>query len=454
MLQKRITRRQFMEQTVAGAAVTGMAISPKPAKAKASPGEKVNVAIIGAGIRGLEHLGYLHNVEGANVVMVCDLYDGHLRRAQEMQPNVPITRDYREVLSRKDVDAVSIGASDHWHATIAIEAMRAGKDVYCEKPMTHTIPEALEMCRVSRETGRLVQVGSQSLSMQSTHQGKEWLDAGEIGTVFNVQCEIYRPDPVGAWKYPVPPDASPATIDWERFLGNAPQRPFDAARFFQFRNWWDYGTGIAGDEYVHLLSRVHYMMGIQYPLSAVANGGIYKWTGDRDVPDIHNTLYDYGKFQVVVLANLVSNFDGGEIVRFMGDQGTIVLTEESAHLIPYDEEWSFEYPLESWPEDTKGPFIAAHLNDPQADVGTYNKQPHRKKQDFVQHAEGTEDHFRNFFECMKSRKQPIENVEFGCGTAVACHMANISYREKQRVFWDAQNLKLTGDRGPVDINLS
>lgn len=454
MSQKRITRRQFMERTVAGAAVTGMAISPKPAKAKASPGEKVNVAIIGAGIRGLEHLGYLHNVEGANVVMVCDLYDGHLRRAQEMQPNVPITRDYREVLSRKDVDAVSIGASDHWHATIAIEAMRAGKDVYCEKPMTHTIPEALEMCRVSRETGRLVQVGSQSLSMQSTHQGKEWLDAGEIGTVFNVQCEIYRPDPVGAWKYPVPPDASPATIDWERFLGNAPQRPFDAARFFQFRNWWDYGTGIAGDEYVHLLSRVHYMMGIQYPLSAVANGGIYKWTGDRDVPDIHNTLYDYGKFQVVVLANLVSNFDGGEIVRFMGDQGTIVLTEESAHLIPYDEEWSFEYPLESWPEDTKGPFIAAHLNDPLADVGTYNKQPHRKKQDFVQHAEGTEDHFRNFFECMKSRKQPIENVEFGCGTAVACHMANISYREKQRVFWDAQNLKLTGDRGPVDINLS
>ncbi|HEV2350889.1 MAG TPA: Gfo/Idh/MocA family oxidoreductase [Terriglobia bacterium] len=443
-----------METTVVGAAATGMAINPRPAKAKVSPNDKVNIAIIGAGIRGLEHLGYLHNVEGANVVMVCDLYDGHLRRAQEMQPNVPITRDYREVLDRKDVDAVSIGAGDHWHAPIAIAAMRAGKDVYCEKPMTHTIPEALEMCKVSKETGRLVQVGSQSLSMQSTHKGKEWLDAGEIGTVFNVQCEIYRPDPVGAWKYPVPPDASPTTIDWDQFLGNAPKRPFDAARFFQFRNWWDYGTGIAGDEYVHLLSRVHYLMGIQYPVSAVANGGIYKWTGDRDVPDIHNTLYDYGKFQVVVLANLVSNFDGGEIVRFMGDKGTIVLTEESAQLLPYDEEWSYEYPLESWPKDTKGPFIAAHKNDPLADVGTYNHQPHRKKQDFQQNAEGTEDHFRNFFECMKSRQQPIENVEFGCGTAVACHMANISYREKQRVFWDAQNAKLTGDHGPVDVNLS
>ena len=442
MSQKRISRRQFMERTVAGAAATGVALNARPAKAKLSPNDKVNIAIIGAGIRGLEHMQYLLNV-GANVAMVCDLYDGHFRRAQEIQANTPTTRDYREVLDRKDIDAVSIGTSDPWHAPVAIAAMKAGKDVYCEKPMTHTIPEALEMCKVSKETGRLVQVGSQSLSMQSTQKGKEWLDAGEIGTVFNVQCEIYRPDPVGAWKYPVPPDASPQTIDWERYLGNAPKRPFDAARFFQFRNWWDYGTGIAGDEYVHLLSRVHYLMNVQYPLNAVANGGIYKWKGDRNVPDIHNTLYDYGKFQVVVLANLVSNFDGGEIVRFMGDKGTIVLTEESAQLLPYDEEWSYGYPLESWPKDTRDPFVEAHKDDPTADVGTYDKQTHRSKQIFTQNAEGTEDHFRNFFECMKTRKQPIENVEVGCGTAVACHMANISYREKKRVHWDAQKMKLS-----------
>jgi predicted dehydrogenase len=308
--------------------------------------------------------------------------------------------------------------------------------------MTHTIPEALEMAKVSKETGRLVQVGSQSLSMQSTQKGKEWVDSGEIGNICMVQCEIYRPDPVGAWKYPVPPDASPQTIDWERYLGNAPKRPFDAARFFQFRNWWDYGTGISGDEYIHLLSRVHYLMNVQYPLSAVANGGIYKWTGDREVPDVHNTLYDYGKFQVVVMANLVCNFEGGEIVRFFGDKGTVVLTEEAASLFPYDEEWGYSYPLESWPKDTREPFIAAHKNDPTADVGTYREQPHRKSQYLMQKAEGTEDHFQNFFECVKSRKQPVEHVEFGCGTAVACHMANISYREKKRVFWDAEKLEL------------
>jgi len=444
MFDQGITRREFIGRSVAGAATASLALGGPAIGRVASPNERVTVGMIGAGIRGLEQMEAVLAVKG-NVAMVCDLYDGHLRRANEIQPNTPTTREYREVLDRKDIDAVCIATSDHWHAPIAIAAMQAGKDVYCEKPMTHTIAQALEMVKISKETGRLVQVGSQSLSMESTRKGKAWVDAGEIGNICMIQCEIYRPDPVGAWKYPVPPDASPQTIDWDRYLGNAPKRPFDAARFFQFRNWWDYGTGIAGDEYVHLLSRVHYLMNTQFPLSAVANGGIYKWTGDREVPDIHNTLYDYGKFQVVVMANLVSNFDGGEIVRFMGDKGTMVLTEESASLLPYDEEWGYEYPLESWPKDTKDPFLAAHKNDPTADIGTYKRQQHRKPQNMRQRAEGTEDHFLNFFAAVKGRHQPIENVDFGCGTAVACHMANLSYQKRQRLFWDAQNLELKSE---------
>ena len=135
----------------------------------------------------------------------------------------------------------------------------------------------------------------------------------------------------------------------------------------------------------------------------------------------------------------------------MGDKGTLVLTEESAMLKPYDDEWYFGYPLESWPRDTKGPFVAAHKNDPTADIGTYDKQPHRKEQSMRQTPEGTEDHMRNWFEAIKTRRQPIENVEFGCGTAVACHMANISYHEKQRVFWNAGEAKLTGEKGAVDM---
>jgi predicted dehydrogenase len=443
MSKKGITRRQFMEKTVTGAVAAGVTVGAAPAiLSAAAPAETVTVGIVGAGIRGLELMQAVLAV-GGKVAVVCDLYDGHFRRAQEIQANTPTTRDYREVVDRKDIDAVVVATSDHWHAPVAIAAMKAGKDVYCEKPMAHTIPEALEMVYASKETGKLVQVGSQSLSMTSTQKAKELVQSGQIGKVFMVRCSIFRPSAVGAWRYPVPPDATPETVDWERFLGNAPKRPFDAARFFQFRNWWDYGTGIAGDEYVHLLSRVHYVLGVQYPQTAIATGGIFKWTGDRDVPDIHNTMYDYGDFHAVVEANLASNWDPGEIVRFFGDQGTVELTEWGATIVPYNPQEDYGYPLESWPKDTKEKFIAEHKDDPLADVGTAGKQPKKQKQSFTQRAEGTEDHFRNFFACIKSRQQPIEHVEFGCGTAVACHMANISYRENREVIWDAKKLELS-----------
>ena len=433
-----VSRREFIERSMAGTAAASLSWGAPALARSASPNEKVTVGMIGVGIRGLELMQAVLNV-GGNVAAVCDLYDGHFRRAQEIQPKTPTTREYRELVDRKDIDAIFIATSDHWHAPIAIDAMRAGKDVYCEKPMAHTIPQAVQMVDVAKETKRLVQVGSQSLSMTSTHTAKELVQGGQIGNVFMVQASIFRPSAIGAWRYPVPPDASPQTVDWERYQGSAKHRPFDAQRFFQFRNWWDYGTGIAGDEYVHLLSRVHYVLDVQFPQTAMATGGIYKWTGDRDVPDIHNTVYDYGKFQAVVLANLASNWDPGEIVRFYGDKGTVELTEWSANLVPYNPVEDYAYPLESWPKDTKDKFIAEHKNDPLADVGTARQQPQKKKESYAQKEEGTEDHIRNFFAAIKSRQQPVESVEFGFGTAVACHMANISYLKKKRVIWDAPN---------------
>ena len=440
MSNHEISRREFMVRTVAGAAAAGLGFGAPAIGRAVSPNEKVTVAVIGAGIRGLELMQAILNV-GGNVAAVCDLYDGHFRRAQEIQANTPTTREYRDILERKDIDAVFIATSDHWHAPIALDAMRAGKDVYCEKPMSHTIPQAVQMADVSKETKRLVQVGSQSISMTSTQKAKELVQSGQIGNVYMVQASIFRPSAIGAWRYPVPPDASPQTVDWERYLGAATPRPFDAQRFFQLRNWYEYGTGVAGDEYVHLLSRVHYVLNVQFPQNAIATGGIYKWTGDRDVPDIHNTIYEYGKFQALVLANLASNWDSGEIVRFYGDQGTVELTEWSANLVPYNPVEDYGYPLESWPKDTKEKFIAEHKNDPLADVGTARQQPQRKKESFPQKEEGTEDHIRHFFSCVKSRQQPVENVDFGMGTAVACHMANISYLKKKRVIWDASDRK-------------
>jgi predicted dehydrogenase len=170
------SRRDFMRASIAGvAAGTAVAASAESASAQAAEGP-VRLGIVGAGIRGLELMQAALNA-GGKIVAVCDLYDGHFRRAQEIQPNTPTTRDYHEIVNRKDIDAVIVATSDHWHAPVAIAAMKAGKDVYCEKPMAHTIPEALEMARTAKQTGRLVQVGSQSLSMESTKKGKQWLDA-------------------------------------------------------------------------------------------------------------------------------------------------------------------------------------------------------------------------------------------------------------------------------------
>ena len=157
------------------------------------------------------------------------------------------------------------------------------------------------------------------------------------------------------------------------------------------------------------------------------------------MPDIHNTLYDYGKFQVQVSANLASNWEGGEIVRFLGERGTIELTEEGARLLPYNPTEDYLYPLESWPKNLKERFAAEHQNDPLADVGTAKQQPKREPVSFRQDREGTVEHFQDLFQAMRTRRQPVENVEFGCGTAVACHMANLSYRNGgKRVRWNRE----------------
>jgi len=420
------TRRNFMETTLAAA-------SAYASQTPASQQPPVTIGLIGAGIRGMFLLKTAIDA-GAKVAIACDLYDGHLRRVQEIQPNTPTTRKFEEVLARPDIQAVAIATSDHWHAPLAIAAMKAGKDVYLEKPMTHTIPEVLEIMKVSRQTGRLLQIGSQSVSMQTTRKAKEWISAGAIGNIYMVQCSINRPSAQGAWRYPIPPDATPQTVDWDRFLGNAPKRPFDVTRFFHFRNWWDYSTGISGDEFVHLLSRIHHVLDVQYPLSAVSTGGIYKWKGDRDVPDIHNTLYDYGKFQVQMSADLASNWDPEETVRFLGDRGTVELTKPVVRLFPYDPQEEASYPLESWPKDQKERYLAENPRGPRVSE--------RAPETFKQTREGTEDHMRNLFECMRTRQQPVENVDFGAGTAVACHMANTSYREKKRVFWNAEKMEL------------
>jgi hypothetical protein len=248
------TRRHFL----GSAAMAGLAAQSASAQSgarKISPNDKIRVALIGAGGMGSGDVESSLAQGGVELAAVSDIYDGRLVRAKERWGNdVFTTRDYREVLARPDIDAVIVGTPDHWHAQISIDAMTAGKDVYCEKPMVQKVADGLRVVEAQKKTGRIMQVGSQRVSSIVYQKARDLVSQGAIGEVNLIEAWWDRNSAIGAWQYSIPPDASPATIDWDRFLGSAPKRPFEPIRLFRWRNYQDYGTGVAGDLFVHLFS--------------------------------------------------------------------------------------------------------------------------------------------------------------------------------------------------------
>src|SRR5690606_9263193 len=261
-----------------------------------------------------------------------DVYDGRLVRAKEVWGNhLFTTRDYREILAREDVDAVIIAVPDHWHACIAIDAMNAGKDVYLEKPMVQKVTEGHEVIEVQKKTGRVLQVGSQRVSSIVYAKAKELLASGAIGPVNFIEARYDRNSAIGAWQYSIPPDASPQTVDWDRFLGNAPKRPFEPIRLFRWRNYQDYGTGVPGDLFVHLFSGIHFVLDSNGPTRVMSTGGLRYWLDGRDVPDVMVGIYDYPEtakhpaFNINMRVNFASGDGGGQSFRFIGPDGVLTI---------------------------------------------------------------------------------------------------------------------------------
>ncbi|OYW12213.1 MAG: oxidoreductase, partial [Acidobacteriia bacterium 12-62-4] len=226
----------------------------------------IRLALIGAGGMGSGDVEDALKSGKAQLTAVADIYQGRLDRAKERWgSNVFTSRDYREVLARRDVDAVIVATPDHWHAPIAIAALRAGKDVYVEKPMVHKFAEGSQMIAAQRETGKILQVGSQYASSLVFAKARDLLQQKALGEVNLVEAWLDRNTALGAWQYSLPPDANEANIDWETFLGNAPKRPFEPVRLFRWRNYKDYGTGVSGDLFVHLLTGLHFATGSTGP---------------------------------------------------------------------------------------------------------------------------------------------------------------------------------------------
>jgi predicted dehydrogenase len=442
------SRRDFL-QVLAGVAAVPTVLRAQPAAtARVAANDRIRVAIIGLGIRGQQGVRSALRTPGAELVAAADVYDGRLTLAKEQWGgHVFTTRDYREVLTRPDVDAVIIATPDHWHAQIAVDAMKAAKDVYVEKPMVQELDEGPGIIEAARQTGRILQVGSQHTSSIVYAKARELYRAGAIGELNLVEAWINRNSPMGAWQYSIPPDASPQTIDWDRFLGRAPKRPFDPVRLFRWRNYRDYGTGIPGDLFVHLFTGIHFVLDALGPTRAIASGGTRHWHDGRDVPDVMLAMYDYPKtpthpaFTLSLKVNFAEGAGDNTTFRFVGPEGVLTIGDGSVTL-------SRRQPA-SEPGQTSDTFAKATQEAFMKEYrAAYPERPAlqpRSDETFTTppRYDSTADHFRNFFDAMRTRQPVVEDAVFGLRAAGPALLANHSCFENRPIGWDAGKMTRT-----------
>lgn len=403
--------------------------------------DQINIALIGAGSMGTGDTNTALKVPGIKLVAVCDLYDGRLADAKKRWgQDIFTTRSYKELLNRTDIDAVIVATPDHWHQQISIDAMRAGKHVYCEKPMVHSIGEGPAVIKAQKETGKVFQVGSQGVSSLGNEKAKELLKDGAIGELNFAEGFWARHSPGGAWSYPIPADASTETLDWETFLGNAPKRPFDAKRFFRWRNYRDYGTGMSGDLFVHLFSSLHFITDSYGPNKIYSSGGLRYWKDGREVPDVLLGIFDYPEqakahpaFNLSLRCNFVDGTSGNTILKLIGSEGAMDIGWDSVTL-RRNKNFSSD-----------DPFFIEKMK--QAGTPLTDRKRILPQEEYTFAAEkgymgGPYDHFVNFFNAIKTNGKVAEDAIFGYRAAAPALLCNDSYNNDTAILWNPEKMQL------------
>jgi predicted dehydrogenase len=434
------SRRHFLQTTAAGLV----------AAQRVSANDRIRIALIGAGGMGSGDARYQLSFPGVELAAVCDIYDGRLARAKEVWgDHVFTTRDYREILARNDVDSVIIATPDHWHSRITIEALDAGKDVYCEKPMVHFVNEGKGVIAAHERSGRILQIGSQYVSSLVYQKARELLQAGAIGQLNMVEAWLDRNTAIGAWEYSIPPDASPANIDWDRFLGNAPKVPFEPVRLFRWRNYKDYGTAVAGDLFVHLLSGLHYATRSIGPTRVMATGGLRYWKDGRDAPDVMLALLDYPEtgthpdFTLALRVNFKSGVPEERFgFRFVGSEGVLNTSPAGVTISSTPPESEPGYTIDTFPKAVQERFLAEyHKKYPHTNPTADGMRP-EKQEKYVppEDHDAHREHHGAFLQSVRTRKPSIEDGVFGFRAAGPALLSNVSYYEKRICGWDPQTL--------------
>lgn len=401
------TRRDFIKQAAIGTA----ALMVYPQSRALGANDRVRVGMIGVGGRGHELLRQVVGVRNAEVVAMADIYPRRFDEAKKVVPNIQTFDDYRRLLDQKDIDAVIIASPLHIHARHFLDGLAAGKDLYSEKTMTWSIPEAEECLNAARKSDRVVQIGLQHESDGSLADTKQWLKEGRVGKVTMVESWMSRNSKhgQGQWVRPIPPDCTAANVKWDAFLNGRPSQPFDANKFINWRLFWEFSGGNVTENMVHQIAWIISALDLKVPTAAYMTGGVFSEKDGREVPDTIAVSLEFPGDKIVNWQSTFSNSHFGLGEHILGTDGTIEHVAGEQNMVTGRSESRTRY----FPEKINNP-------DGEALVGNTPDQ----------------NHMANFIDCVRSRKQPNATVEIGYLSAVAGHMANLSYRKKERITWE------------------
>jgi predicted dehydrogenase len=412
-----------------------------------SPNDNIQIALIGAGGMGQGDAKMATSLAGVKLVAACDCYNGRLQHIGEVYGRETFTtRDYHEILARPDIDAVIIATPDHWHARISVDCLNAGKHVYCEKPMVHAIEEGQSMIDAQSKSGKVFQVGSQYRSSLVYQKARDLFQSKAIGELNSVEAWLDRNDAIGAWEYSIPLDANPETCDWPRFEGNAPKRPWDAKRFFRWRNYRDYGTGVAGDLFVHLLTGLHTVTSSIGPTRVYATGGIRFWK-DREVPDVMLATLDYPAtdahpaFNVLLHVNFKSSLSEESFgVKFTGSGGVMTansFTRLTLERTPRPDE--LDGTIKTLP-DRMQKELTAEWKASHPEPTTQTIKPGSTEVFDMADSDAHLQHHKNFYNSIRENKPSIEDATFGLRAAGPALLTNDSYFNNKIVGWNPETM--------------
>lgn len=460
--KKGFSRKDFLQKV--GFGVAGAASFPFVVTAKRTSGERpteqltsrpwgssnemVRFGLIGAGWQGQGDLAVALQHKATAVTAVCDLYDSRLNRCKETWgQDLFVTRNYEEILERDDVDAVIIATSDHWHERIAVAALEAGKAVYLEKPMVKHVNEGANILNAADKSGVPFQVGSQRTSSILFEKVRDLVQEGAIGTLNFVEGYWDRFSAIGAWQYSIPPSASERNIDWQRYREGLPNRAFDATEFFRWRNYDDYGTGVAGDLFVHLFSGLHMILDSKGPSTIMATGGLRHWHDGRDAEDVVLGLFDYQEsqshppFSMSLRVNFADGSGGGSKTRLVGDEGEITINWNDVTLRKTKLSDRPGISTGSMGESVREEYDAWYAEaypETRAQIINPREYVYRAPEGY----NDVYDHFGFLLQAIREGTPLVQDAYFGLRAAAPALLTADALREKTIITWDPETMKV------------